>query len=180
MSSAAHLSPCGGPMASAPRRCCAATCGPIRTNPTRRPRGAGTPAGRGGRRAHPGAAGRRPGRNEAGVPALLMNRLHGRVDWWPSDLDRWLERLAALLPRIHGTALPPGRGGPPLRPLPAGELPAARLGAVPAGVARAGRNPRSDCCRGQRPASCRLHADRSQLTTAPPGPGMARGPGSAS
>jgi aminoglycoside phosphotransferase (APT) family kinase protein len=42
----------------------------------------------------------------AGVPALLMTRLPGRVDWWPSDLDRWLERLAALLPRIHGAARP--------------------------------------------------------------------------
>ena len=49
-----------------------------------------------------------PDGTQAGVPALLMSRLPGRVDWWPSDLDRWLERLAALLPRIHGTALPPG------------------------------------------------------------------------
>src|SRR5215468_8517538 len=49
-----------------------------------------------------------PDGTEAGAPALLMTRLRGRVDWWPSDLDRWLERLAGLLPRIHGTALPPG------------------------------------------------------------------------
>ncbi len=49
-----------------------------------------------------------PDGSQAGVPALLMTRLPGRVDWWPSDPDRWLERLAALLPRIHGTALPPG------------------------------------------------------------------------
>jgi aminoglycoside phosphotransferase (APT) family kinase protein len=49
-----------------------------------------------------------PDGSQAGVPALLMTRLPGRVDWWPSDLDRWLERLAALLPRIHGTALPHG------------------------------------------------------------------------
>jgi Phosphotransferase enzyme family len=77
-------------MAGVPRRCWplrAARSG--RTRP-RRPRGTGTPAGRGGRRAHSGAAGRRP----------------GRVDWWPSDLDRWLEQLAGLLPLIHGTALP--------------------------------------------------------------------------
>jgi aminoglycoside phosphotransferase (APT) family kinase protein len=47
-----------------------------------------------------------PDGTEAGVPALLMTRLPGRVDWWPSDLDRWLERLAGLLPRIHGAALP--------------------------------------------------------------------------
>jgi len=49
-----------------------------------------------------------PDGTEAGVPALLMTRLPGRVDWWPADLDRWLERLAGLLPRIHGTGLPPG------------------------------------------------------------------------
>jgi aminoglycoside phosphotransferase (APT) family kinase protein len=52
----------------------------------------------------------------AGVPALLMTRLPGRVDWWPSDLDRWLERLAGLLPRIHGTALPPGATLPRFAP----------------------------------------------------------------
>src|SRR5512142_2822856 len=40
-----------------------------------------------------------PDGTEAGVPALLMTWLPGRVDWWPSDLDRWLERLAGLLPR---------------------------------------------------------------------------------
>jgi aminoglycoside phosphotransferase (APT) family kinase protein len=46
---------------------------------------------------------------QAGVPAVLMSRLPGRVDWWPSDLDRWLARLAGLLPRIHrvpGGSLP--------------------------------------------------------------------------
>ena len=57
-----------------------------------------------------------PDGTQAGVPALLMGRLPGRVDWWPSDLDRWLERLAALLPRIHGTALPPGEAVPRFAP----------------------------------------------------------------
>ena len=57
-----------------------------------------------------------PDGTQAGVPALLMSRLPGRVDWWPSDLDRWLERLAALLPRIHGTALPPGEAIPRFAP----------------------------------------------------------------
>lgn len=42
----------------------------------------------------------------AGVPSVLMSRLPGRVDWWPSDVDRWLHRLAAILPRIHATPLP--------------------------------------------------------------------------
>jgi aminoglycoside phosphotransferase (APT) family kinase protein len=48
-----------------------------------------------------------PAGADAGVPAVLMSRLPGRVDWWPSDLDRWLARLAEVLPRIHATPLPP-------------------------------------------------------------------------
>jgi Ser/Thr protein kinase RdoA (MazF antagonist) len=48
-----------------------------------------------------------PAGSAAGVPALLMSRLPGRIDWWPSDADRWLTRLAELLPRIHATRLPP-------------------------------------------------------------------------
>ena len=32
-----------------------------------------------------------PDGTQAGVPALLMTRLPGRVDWWPSDPDRWLD-----------------------------------------------------------------------------------------
>jgi aminoglycoside phosphotransferase (APT) family kinase protein len=47
-----------------------------------------------------------PDGTQAGVPALLMSRLPGRIDWWPSELDRWLRRLAGLLPRIHATLLP--------------------------------------------------------------------------
>jgi aminoglycoside phosphotransferase (APT) family kinase protein len=47
-----------------------------------------------------------PAGAEAGVPAILMSRLPGRVDWWPSDTDRWLWRLAELLPRIHDSPLP--------------------------------------------------------------------------
>jgi aminoglycoside phosphotransferase (APT) family kinase protein len=54
-----------------------------------------------------------PAGAEAGVPAVLMSRLPGRVDWWPSDLDRWLRHLAGLLPRIHAAPLPPpGALGP--------------------------------------------------------------------
>jgi len=47
-----------------------------------------------------------PAGTEAGVPAILMSRLPGRVEWWPPDTDRWLRRLAELLPRIHATPLP--------------------------------------------------------------------------
>jgi aminoglycoside phosphotransferase (APT) family kinase protein len=45
---------------------------------------------------------------EAGVPAVLMSYLPGRVDWSPSDMTRWLQRLADLLPAIHGASPPPG------------------------------------------------------------------------
>ena len=48
-----------------------------------------------------------PTGDEAGVPALLMTRLPGRVDWWPKDIERWLRRLAELLPKVHGAPLPP-------------------------------------------------------------------------
>jgi Phosphotransferase enzyme family len=44
---------------------------------------------------------------QAGVPAVLMSRLAGRVEWSPRDLDRWLQRLAGPLPGIHSAALPP-------------------------------------------------------------------------
>src|ERR1051326_3985006 len=47
-----------------------------------------------------------PAGADAGVPALLMSRLPGRVDWWPSDTGGWLRRLAELLPRIHESPLP--------------------------------------------------------------------------
>jgi aminoglycoside phosphotransferase (APT) family kinase protein len=42
----------------------------------------------------------------AGVPAVLMSRLPGKVDWWPANADRWLRRLAEILPAIHATPLP--------------------------------------------------------------------------
>jgi len=44
---------------------------------------------------------------EAGVPAVLMSRLPGRIEWSPADLDRWLVRLAELLPVVHEAVLPP-------------------------------------------------------------------------
>ena len=43
----------------------------------------------------------------AGVPAVLMSRLPGRVDWRPADMECWLRRLAGLLPAIHAAPLPP-------------------------------------------------------------------------
>ncbi len=47
-----------------------------------------------------------PSGEHAGVPAVLMSRLPGRVDWAPADLDRWIRSLAALLPTVHEAALP--------------------------------------------------------------------------
>lgn len=44
---------------------------------------------------------------QADVPAVLMSRVPGRVDWSPRHLDRWLARLAGLLPPIHAVRLPP-------------------------------------------------------------------------
>jgi aminoglycoside phosphotransferase (APT) family kinase protein len=43
----------------------------------------------------------------AGVPALVLSRIAGRVEWFPQDVDRWLQRLAGLLPAIHAAPLPP-------------------------------------------------------------------------
>jgi hypothetical protein len=61
-----------------------------------------------------------PGGTEAGVPAVLMSRLPGRVDWWPSDTSRWLRRLAGVPPVIHAAPLPPaGLIGPFAPDLPA-------------------------------------------------------------
>ncbi len=57
-----------------------------------------------------------PSGTEAGVPAVLMSRLPGRVEWTPADLDRWLLRLAELLPQIHAAGLPRPDVLPPFTP----------------------------------------------------------------
>jgi aminoglycoside phosphotransferase (APT) family kinase protein len=51
-----------------------------------------------------------PAGTGAGVPAVLMSRLPGRVDWWPSDKERWLRHLAEIPPVIHAAPLPPAGG----------------------------------------------------------------------
>jgi aminoglycoside phosphotransferase (APT) family kinase protein len=55
-----------------------------------------------------------PAGEQAGQPALLMTHLRGRVDWAPPDMDRWLLRLAEILPAVHQARLPsrPGVIGP--------------------------------------------------------------------
>ncbi len=52
----------------------------------------------------------------AGVPAVLMTRLLGRVEWDPRALDPFLRRLAELLPPIHATRVPAARLLPAYRP----------------------------------------------------------------
>src|SRR5215471_4961563 len=37
----------------------------------------------------------------AGVPAVVMSRVPGRIHLTPSDPESWLRQMAALLPRIH-------------------------------------------------------------------------------
>jgi aminoglycoside phosphotransferase (APT) family kinase protein len=65
-----------------------------------------------------------PAGTQAGVPAVLMSRLPGRVDWWPSDTGRWLRRLARVLSVIHAAPLPPaGLIGPYAPELPASYQP---------------------------------------------------------
>ncbi|MGH8997706.1 MAG: phosphotransferase family protein, partial [Acidimicrobiales bacterium] len=53
---------------------------------------------------------------DAGVPSVLMSCLAGRVEWRPAELERWLGRLAELLPPIHGVDLPPTGTLPPYAP----------------------------------------------------------------
>jgi hypothetical protein len=48
-----------------------------------------------------------PDGTQAGVPAVLMSRLPGRITWWPSDPETWLARLAEVLARIHAAPPPP-------------------------------------------------------------------------
>jgi aminoglycoside phosphotransferase (APT) family kinase protein len=65
-----------------------------------------------------------PAGTGAGAPAVLMSRLPGRIDWWPSDVGRWLRRLAAVLPAIHAAPLPrAGLIGPFAPDLPASYQP---------------------------------------------------------
>jgi aminoglycoside phosphotransferase (APT) family kinase protein len=48
-----------------------------------------------------------PSGDGAGVPAVLMSRLPGRVDWWPSDTGRWLRRLGSCRPSTPHRSRPP-------------------------------------------------------------------------
>ena len=47
-----------------------------------------------------------PTGQEAGVPAVLMTRLPGRIEWNPKDMKPFLRRLAEPLPVIHAMPIP--------------------------------------------------------------------------
>ena len=51
-----------------------------------------------------------------GVPAVLMTRLSGRIDWDPPELGPFLRRLVDPLPTIHATPLPAATVLPDYRP----------------------------------------------------------------
>jgi aminoglycoside phosphotransferase (APT) family kinase protein len=53
---------------------------------------------------------------DADVPALLMTRLQGRIEWRPAELDPYLRRLAEALPAIHATPLTDGHAIPAYEP----------------------------------------------------------------
>jgi aminoglycoside phosphotransferase (APT) family kinase protein len=54
--------------------------------------------------------------SDVGVPALLMTRVAGEVDWYPKNLERFLRRLAAALPLIHALPRPSDVRIPPYDP----------------------------------------------------------------
>jgi aminoglycoside phosphotransferase (APT) family kinase protein len=43
----------------------------------------------------------------AGVPAILMSRVPGRLDWSPADPDPWLRKLVDVLSDLHNTTVVP-------------------------------------------------------------------------
>lgn len=53
---------------------------------------------------------------DAGVPALLMSRLPGRLDWSPRDVDAWLGGLAEFLVDLQDVPVPAGPGLGAFRP----------------------------------------------------------------
>jgi aminoglycoside phosphotransferase (APT) family kinase protein len=54
--------------------------------------------------------------SDAEAPALLMTRLSGRVDWYPTSMEDYLRRLAEALPAIHGMRPPSGARIPTYQP----------------------------------------------------------------
>ncbi|MBV9281762.1 MAG: phosphotransferase [Chloroflexi bacterium] len=57
-----------------------------------------------------------PDGEATGVPAVLMTRLPGRIEWRPRDLEAFLRRLAEPLPVMHALAVPPDTPIPAYEP----------------------------------------------------------------
>ena len=55
---------------------------------------------------------------EAGVPAVVMSRLPGRVLWEPAQVDPWLRGLVDALAPLHDAVLTPDHGIADFRPYP--------------------------------------------------------------
>jgi aminoglycoside phosphotransferase (APT) family kinase protein len=59
-----------------------------------------------------------PTGDEAGVRAVVMTHLPGRLDWAPQDLTTWLQRLAEVLPDLHATPITDADEVQPFTPYP--------------------------------------------------------------
>jgi aminoglycoside phosphotransferase (APT) family kinase protein len=59
-----------------------------------------------------------PGGSLLGVPAVLMTRPPGRIEWDPPEVEGFLRRLAEPLPIIHATPLPRATVLPGYQPYP--------------------------------------------------------------
>jgi aminoglycoside phosphotransferase (APT) family kinase protein len=57
-----------------------------------------------------------PTGDEAGVPALLMSLVPGRIEWAPADVEKFLWRLAEPLVAISEVTVPDGLHLPPYKP----------------------------------------------------------------
>jgi aminoglycoside phosphotransferase (APT) family kinase protein len=55
---------------------------------------------------------------DAGVPAVLMSRVPGRLDWAPTAVEPWVDGLVAVLPALHAMTLPAGHGIGDFEPYP--------------------------------------------------------------
>jgi aminoglycoside phosphotransferase (APT) family kinase protein len=62
-----------------------------------------------------------PTGDEAGVPAVLMTLVPGRIEWAPADLDRFLDRLVEPVLAIAAVDVPADAGLPAYYPYPPDE-----------------------------------------------------------
>jgi aminoglycoside phosphotransferase (APT) family kinase protein len=63
-----------------------------------------------------------PTGQDCGVPAVLMTRLTGRIEWAPGDVDQFLRRLAEPLTLIHRVRIPSGASLRSYQPYYAGQV----------------------------------------------------------